>query len=687
MTTYVKLVKGATKIKMAPPKAKYVDPILLGTADPHEFREIMNALDARVQDTAWTIVYKSLIVVHLMIREGEPLVTIKYLSKNQDFFSLKDIFHSKLSSGDLQALRRYRDYLRTRCVEYANTGKDYVRENNSSLTTSAASDPKLSLSHVESLEAQISALIKNRYSQYDLGNDLLLTAFRLLVQDLLVLYNSLNEGIITLLESFFELTHQDAERTLKLYKRFVELTESVVKYLKTGKAVGLKIPVIKHITTKLIRSLEEHLKDDNNNHGQNFSSSDSKTPAQRELEQIREQKRQLEEQMKTQQQMIISPTIPQQQTGYNPFAEGFSFEQPAAAQPIATQPTSNPFMAQAQVPQHTAQPLQYQQNQQAVQPLQYQQTQQAAQPLQYQQTQQTPTVGQLQQVSTTGQFQQTPMAGQFQAAQQMAQQAPQQVPQQMSQQMPQADQYQQAQMQQQTQVPQQTPQAFQYQHTQGPQQASPGEHFQPFQSLNSQTAQPSPQLQSASTGFFSSNTQVTPSFTGAGFGGYYSPDTGAGAASGPGPAPAPVQTAMPTGSNNPFSMENIARSKDERERVNPFSQTNQSPALNSSAAANPFDKPMQNHHTFGGLENMPTVSVFPQTRSQTTQLQQAQIQPQHTQLQFQQPQQAYGHPQQSSLDPYTQAQQNLQQQQQQQQQQYGNLQYSRPGEGPNLIDI
>lgn len=216
MTTYVKLVKGATKIKMAPPKAKYVDPILLGTADPHEFREIIRALDARVQDTAWTIVYKSLILAHLMIREGEPNVTIEYLSKHLEFFRLKDIFHSKLSSGDLQALRRYRDYLQCRCEQYAKTGKDYVRENSASLTAPAASDPQTSLDHVESLELQISALIKNRYSQYDLGNDLLLTAFRLMVQDLLVLYNSLNEGIITLLESFFELTHKSAERTLKL---------------------------------------------------------------------------------------------------------------------------------------------------------------------------------------------------------------------------------------------------------------------------------------------------------------------------------------------------------------------------------------------------------------------------------------------------------------------------------------
>lgn len=40
------------------------------------------------------------------------------------------------------------------------------------------------------------------------------------------------------------------------------MTEYVVRYLKIGKAVGLKIPVIKHITTKLINSLEEHLREE-----------------------------------------------------------------------------------------------------------------------------------------------------------------------------------------------------------------------------------------------------------------------------------------------------------------------------------------------------------------------------------------------------------------------------------------
>jgi hypothetical protein len=44
--------------------------------------EIFRALTNRLRDSTWTIVYKSLIIVHLMIREGEPEVTLKFLSKN-----------------------------------------------------------------------------------------------------------------------------------------------------------------------------------------------------------------------------------------------------------------------------------------------------------------------------------------------------------------------------------------------------------------------------------------------------------------------------------------------------------------------------------------------------------------------------------------------------------------------------
>ena len=36
----------------------------------------------RLRDSTWTIVFKALIIVHLMIREGEPNVTLKYIAES-----------------------------------------------------------------------------------------------------------------------------------------------------------------------------------------------------------------------------------------------------------------------------------------------------------------------------------------------------------------------------------------------------------------------------------------------------------------------------------------------------------------------------------------------------------------------------------------------------------------------------
>ncbi|CCH59404.1 hypothetical protein TBLA_0B05770 [Henningerozyma blattae CBS 6284] len=363
MTTYVKLVKGATKIKMAPPKQKYIDPILMGSTDPRDFHEIIRALYSRISDSAWTVVYKSLIVTHLLIREGEKDITLDYLSNNLDFFNLNGINTSKFSSGDVRALERYNQYLLVRAKEFKNFRIDFIRASITSIINSAS---KLDLlDYVDSLEIQINSLIKNKYSQLDLNNDLLMYAFKLLIQDLLQLYNSLNEGIITLLESFFELNHRDAERTLELYKTFVDLTEIVVKYLKVGKSVGLRIPVIKHITTKLIRSLEDHLKEEQNNPPNNKESTiysatttspnGEKSLAQQKLDQVREQKRVLQEQLRNQ-TVLMSPTLPQPGNtpnltstvnDTNPFGQAkdtFTFENPATTTPASQTATSNPFL-------------------------------------------------------------------------------------------------------------------------------------------------------------------------------------------------------------------------------------------------------------------------------------------------------------------------------------------------------
>lgn len=492
---YTKLVKGATKIKMAPPKQKYVDPILSGTSSARGLQEITHALDIRLSDTAWTIVYKALIVLHLMIQQGEKDVTLRHYSHNLDVFQLRKISHTtKWSSNDMRALQRYDEYLKTRCEEYGRLGMDHLRDNYSSLKLGSKNQLSMDeeLDHVESLDIQINALIRNKYSVSDLENHLLLYAFQLLVQDLLGLYNALNEGVITLLESFFELSIEHAKRTLDLYKDFVDMTEYVVRYLKIGKAVGLKIPVIKHITTKLINSLEEHLREEtkrqrgessepqqdrkpstaiSSTSSHNINSNDkNKSIAQKKLEQIREQKKLLEQQLQNQ-QLLISPTVPQD--AYNPFG---SQQQDLNNDTFSFEPTQ-PQMT-AQVPQPTANPFL---------------------------------------------------------------------------------------------IPQQQQQALQL--------TSASTMPQPSE------IQITPNLNNQQTGMYASNLQYTPNFTGSGFGGYTTTENNA----------MMTGTLDPTktGSNNPFSLENIAREQQQQNfqnSPNPFTlqQAQTTPILAHSQTGNPF---------------------------------------------------------------------------------------------------
>ncbi|XDT40062.1 ANTH domain [Nakaseomyces glabratus] len=418
-----KLVKGATKIKMAPPKDKYVGPILQDTSTSrHSMQEAVQLLGQRIAGSnEWTIVFKSLIMLHLMIqyseqseargfdddddyyggnrRKGDGSPILDYMSRNLDFFNStrKILSSSKWSRDDIKVIERYNQYLKIRCKEYdLCNGTDYVkvgfniamkyrRERSQQNLGNKNISISTELDHVESLENTITALIKNRFSQIDLQNDLILYTFKMLVTDLLPLYNSLNGGVIALLESFFELDRAEAKRTLELYKSFVDLTDHVVNYLKIGKSVGLKIPVIKHITTKLISSLEDHIRNEErggvklnsqrkvssnttaygdessrnaNQPGTLQRSETTSSMAQQKLEQIREQKKILEQQLQNQ-QVLITPTVPQEPYVNNPFtpsaADTFSFE-PTGSNPFAPQMTSPQMMMQQQQPQ--AQPQQ-----------------------------------------------------------------------------------------------------------------------------------------------------------------------------------------------------------------------------------------------------------------------------------------------------------------------------------------
>ncbi|KAK0733528.1 ANTH domain-containing protein [Lasiosphaeria miniovina] len=260
-SSFEKSVKGATKIKAAPPKTKYIEHILVATHSGEAgVGEVFRALQYRLRDSTWTVVFKSLITVHLMIREGSPDVTLAYLAKHRNMLAV-----SMFSDGQTQGrnIRHYSNYLSERARAYRETKIDWVRAKEARLEK--LSIDKGLLRETETVQHQLTALLKCDVMETEPENEITVTVFRLLVLDLLSLFQSLNQAMINVLGHFFEMSKTDAERAMEIYRTFTRQTDFVVQYLSIARQyehhTRVEVPKLKHAPVNLGRQLEEYLKD------------------------------------------------------------------------------------------------------------------------------------------------------------------------------------------------------------------------------------------------------------------------------------------------------------------------------------------------------------------------------------------------------------------------------------------
>lgn len=73
----------------------------------------------------------------------------------------------------------------------------------------------------------------------------------MLVKDLTILFQALNEGVINVLEHYFEMSHVDAESALSIYRKFCRQTEKVMEYLAIAKKLqnllNVPVPNLRHV--------------------------------------------------------------------------------------------------------------------------------------------------------------------------------------------------------------------------------------------------------------------------------------------------------------------------------------------------------------------------------------------------------------------------------------------------------
>ncbi|KAF9960388.1 hypothetical protein BGZ65_012385, partial [Modicella reniformis] len=111
----------------------------------------------------------------------------------------------------------------------------------------------------------------------ELSNEVTIGSFALLVQDLLRLFQAMNEGVINILQHYFEMSKEQARHGLKIYKIFAEQTTKSVEYFSVAKrmenVIHINIPQLKHAPLSLVRTLEEYLNSPDFQDGQKHASS------------------------------------------------------------------------------------------------------------------------------------------------------------------------------------------------------------------------------------------------------------------------------------------------------------------------------------------------------------------------------------------------------------------------------
>ncbi|WVQ83725.1 hypothetical protein IAT38_005869 [Cryptococcus sp. DSM 104549] len=278
---YDKIVKLACKPKNALPKSKYIDVLIAATyADDNSLNEIIRSLSVRLRETNGVVVFKALLTLHQMIRTGSTETLLDVLSR-QDILKLRSIERQHFDGYMPPAsMGSYAVYLEWRIRGYRELKYDVVRvqaESNRRSDGMGANSKARRLRHlpvekgllreVKQVQKMLDCLIDCKFYNDDLKDENTVLAFRLLIKDLLVLFQAGNEGVCNILEHYFEMSKVDAKDAFDIYKSFIKQTDRVVDFLgvarKLHHVLNVPVPNLKHAPTGLVKALEEYLNDPN----------------------------------------------------------------------------------------------------------------------------------------------------------------------------------------------------------------------------------------------------------------------------------------------------------------------------------------------------------------------------------------------------------------------------------------
>ncbi|XP_075321008.1 clathrin coat assembly protein AP180 isoform X2 [Odontesthes bonariensis] len=254
----------ATTHEQTAPKKKHLEYLIQATQDTNvNVPQMADTLIERAGNASWVVVFKALITTqHLMVHGNEKF--LQFLASRNTLFNLSNFLDKTGSHGyDMSTfIRRYSRYLNEKAFAYRQMSFDFGRVKKGAEGVMRTMSVEKLLKGMPILQGQIDALLDFEVHAPELNNGVINACFLLLFKDLIKLYACYNDGIINLLEKFFQMKRSQCKDGLEIYKRFLTRMTRVSEFFKIAEQVGIDkndIPELTQAPESLLESLETHL--------------------------------------------------------------------------------------------------------------------------------------------------------------------------------------------------------------------------------------------------------------------------------------------------------------------------------------------------------------------------------------------------------------------------------------------